>query len=93
MELLHWAFDQSDQWIRERNGLLESRLRTVRVGWQLSEVLNPELPVQAVRRREVLERVAELLDDFENVGRFADEERQIRQRIDKPLKQEMVQGS
>ena len=85
VKLMNGVFDKNDQWVRDNNGLLDSRLRTARVGWRLVEILDPEIPTQAVRRWEVLKRVDELLDGPENKSRFTPYEHEIKEEISQIL--------
>ena len=83
-ELLNWAFERRDAQVRS-GGLLESRVQLTQCAWQLARALNPNDPRQAARRREVLARALELLDDPETAPRLTPEEKELRADVDAAL--------
>jgi hypothetical protein len=77
VELLEWVFNRRDAVVRN-GGLMESRVQLAQCAWQLAQALCRDDPAQATRRREVLARALEVLDDPETAPRLTPEEQELR---------------
>ena len=63
-------------------GKLLSRIAAARCSWRLAQLVDPGVPEQAIRRRELLDRAAELLDAPDTEPRLLPEEREMREDIE-----------
>ena len=94
VELLEWAFTKNDAYAQDisvlpsgslgwsRRGKPNRYVRTAGSAWLLAQALDPKIPAETARRREVLDRAAELLDDPEVEPRLWPEEREMRAQIE-----------
>lgn len=78
--LLEWAFAGRDAQVKA-GGRLLSRIELAQTAWLLARALDTRDPAQAARRREVLARARELLDDPETGPRLEPAERDLRAQI------------
>jgi len=84
IELLEWAFARRNAHV-VNGGLLLSRVQLAECAWQLAGALDPEDPVQAARRHEVLSRAAEILNDHAITSRLLPEEQELCTRLSQAL--------